>query len=55
MEAAKTAKTDEEREAFLEMAANWLRAASLAEPISSARPSPRHLKTDAISPPRSGD
>jgi hypothetical protein len=38
MEAAKTANTDEEREAFLQMAMDWLRAASLAEPMLSARP-----------------
>jgi hypothetical protein len=38
MEAAKIAKTDEEREAFLRMATDWLRAASLAEPMTSARP-----------------
>jgi hypothetical protein len=59
MEAAKTAKTEEEREAFLEMATNWLRAASLAEPMTSARPrtppSARHPNTDAIPPPRSGN
>jgi hypothetical protein len=38
LEAAKAAKTDEEREAFLHMATNWLRAASLAEPMTSTRP-----------------
>ena len=37
MEAAKTAKTDKEREAFLQMAADWLRAASIAEPMTSKR------------------
>ena len=37
IEAAKAAETEEEQEAFLQMATDWLRAASLAEPMTSAR------------------
>ena len=39
VECMETAKTDKEREAFLQMAADWLRAASIAEPMTSKRPS----------------
>jgi len=40
MEWAKTATTDADREIFLQMAASWLKAASLAEPIAGyAKPS----------------
>jgi hypothetical protein len=38
MEAAKAAETDGEREALLQMATDWLRAASLSEPMTSPRP-----------------
>jgi hypothetical protein len=34
MEWAKTATTDADREIFLQMAASWLKAASLAEPMT---------------------
>jgi hypothetical protein len=34
MEWAKSAKSDAEREIFLSMAASWLKAASLAEPMT---------------------